>query len=322
MKGSKGVKKKGSGSKHNGSKAKDEPLGKLIRIRSDDRRRTKGGDQNAGNESNFSSGSNRTSNVDRFIQTQPNRRVGPQVIPVESKQLQRDQANDTLIESNVVSRDYNQSDEELIQSLIGDTGRKPRRIKATLDTGTNIDLVTTVAEKNQGTLTKGSKLTGRTRTYHPGQINKLGENRPFFDVSERTTKRLENSSSFETLVLAISRKQNFSSLLKRSLNFLRRPISGANQRRKKIKLTAMGYTVSTCISLSMAIRSNLINDHYKGYKRDSILDFQSNRFNQSIKTGTVILNDEIIPTENSDGEEKDFIYQTRYQSTIEITITV
>ncbi|MBW0493979.1 hypothetical protein O181_033694 [Austropuccinia psidii MF-1] len=116
------------------------------------------------------------------------------------------------------------------------------------------------------------------------------------------SSRINPNANLPPLVLAVSRRTNFSVYLKKALAYLRAQKVG------ELRLMATGCAISMCLSLAMAIEANLQPQ-------------EPCKLIKTIKTGTVVVADEITP-DNNGTEDNDLIYQTRNQASIDILLSI
>ncbi|KAJ7168376.1 hypothetical protein C8R43DRAFT_984165 [Mycena crocata] len=132
-----------------------------------------------------------------------------------------------------------------------------------------------------------------------GRINKLAPTRPFPTVPAAVSATGPRSAHKEGKnLICITRKTPLDSYLRRCKNAI------INDGYKTLHLSAMGAAIPHLLQLSVAL--------------PPILPFGADEIHSHITTGTVEVNDEIVP----DDEDEDITYRKRGKSTLLIVIKI
>ncbi|KAJ7118862.1 hypothetical protein C8R44DRAFT_185046 [Mycena epipterygia] len=132
-----------------------------------------------------------------------------------------------------------------------------------------------------------------------GRINKLAPTRPFPTVPTSVSATGPRSAHKEGKnLICITRKTPLATYLRRCKNVI------INDGYKTLHLSAMGAAIPHLLQLSVAL--------------PAILPFAADEIHSHITTGTVEVQDELLP----DDEEEDITYRTRGKSTLLIVIKI
>ncbi|KAJ3881350.1 hypothetical protein F5051DRAFT_116668 [Lentinula edodes] len=145
-----------------------------------------------------------------------------------------------------------------------------------------------------------SRLPESTMKAKPKQrINKLTPARPFPSVPTSVSASGPRSAHAEGKnLICITRKTSLSTYMRRCKNII------IKDGYKTLYFSAMGAAIPLLLQLSLAL--------------PPILPFSSDEIHTEILTGTVEVQDEILPED----EEEDITYQTRGKSTLKVTLKI